>query len=339
MRELVGHSEAWRHLERAARSGQVAHAYLLTGPESIGKTTLAVEFAKLLLCERADAGTGEPCGECAPCRKISHGNHPDVRLIEPRDGKRQLGVEVAREDVVRLANRAPSEGRWRVFILPSAEHMTPSTVNALLKTLEEPPEGVVLLLTSAEPENLLPTLLSRCQLLPLHGVVHDDIVKTLIERQNLDHTQAKGLADLANGRLGWALRAAEQPELREERARLLEQIIGLAPASRDARIRAAATLASDAETARRALEVWILWWRDVTLAACGATHLASAGPARRDAESQGHAIGQRQADAFLRALLNARVALDQNANPRLTFDVLMLDLPALTGGRTQSSTV
>jgi DNA polymerase-3 subunit delta' len=339
MRGIVGHTEAWSHLARAARSGQVAHAYLLTGPESIGKTTLALEFAKLLLCERPDAATGEPCGGCAPCRKISHGNHPDVRLIEPRDGKRQLGVDVAREEVVRLANRAPSEGRWRVFILPSAEHMTASTVNALLKTLEEPPDGVVLLLTSAEPENLLPTLLSRCQLLPLRGVMRDDILRTLIEREKVDGARAEELTDLANGRLGWALRAAEQPELREERARLLEQIVGLTPATRDARIRAAAALASDAETARRALDVWIWWWRDVTLAACGATHLASAGQARRDAERQGHAIGDRQADAFLRALLAARAALDQNANPRLTFDVLMLDLPLLTGGHARSPAV
>lgn len=339
MRGIVGHTEAWAHLARAARSGQVAHAYLLTGPESIGKTTLALEFAKLLLCERPDAATGEPCGECAPCRKISHGNHPDVRLIEPRDGKRQLGVDVAREEVVRLANRAPSEGRWRVFILPSAEHMTPSTVNALLKTLEEPPDGVVLVLTSAEPENLLPTLLSRCQLLPLRGITRDDIVRALTERVNVDGARAEELADLASGRLGWALRAAEQPELREERARLLEQIVALTPATRDVRIRAAASLATDAETARRALDVWIWWWRDVTLAACGATHLASAGQARRDAERQGRAIGERQADAFLRALLAARAALDQNANPRLTFDVLMLDLPLLTGGHARSPAV
>ncbi|MGH2485321.1 MAG: hypothetical protein ACRDHE_04840, partial [Ktedonobacterales bacterium] len=161
-------------------------------------------------------------------------------------------------------------------------------------------------------------------------------VHTLIERENVDGTQAVAIADLANGRLGWALRAAKQPELREERARLLEQIVALTPATRDARIRAAGTLAADAENARRALDVWIWWWRDVTLAACGATHLASAGQARRDAERQGRAIGQRQADRFLRALLAARAALDQNANPRLTFDVLMLDLPLLTGDGARS---
>lgn len=337
MRGMIGNMAAQRHLARAAASGQVAHAYLLTGPESIGKTTLAFEFAKLLLCEHPDESAGSACGECVPCRKIAHGNHPDVRLIEPRDGKRQVGVEVVREEVVRMANRAPSEGSRRIFILPSAELMTPGAVNALLKTLEEPPEGVVLLLTTAEPENLLPTLLSRCQIIPLQGITHAELVDALAQRLGIGSGEARELAGLANGRLGWALRAWEDPGLREERARLLEQIVTLATSSRDARIRAAGALASDVESARRTLELWTWWWRDVTLAACGAAHLASSGDARREAERLGKHIGQRQADAFLRSLLAAQAALDQNANPRLTFDVLMLDLPSPFTGQPTSA--
>ena len=334
MRGVIGNVAAQRHLARAAGSGQVAHAYLLTGPESIGKTTLALEFAKLLLCASPHVDEGSACGECVSCRKIAHGTHPDVQLIEPRDGKRQLGVEVVREDVVRLANRAPSEGSRRVFVIPSAERMTPAAVNALLKTLEEPPEGVVLLLTSAEPENLLPTLLSRCQIIPLQGIGNNDLVAALTERIGISREEAGRLAGLANGRLGWALRTAEHPELREERESRLEQVIGLATATRDARLRAAATLAGDVESARDTLDVWTWWWRDVTLAACGATHLASRGDALRAAERVGKQIGQARADAFLRSLLAARVALDQNANPRLTFDVLMLDLPTARDGQT-----
>lgn len=339
MQGVIGHTTAQRQLAQAARSGQVAHAYLLTGPEAIGKTTLATAFAMLLLCEQPDWANGSACGECVSCRKIAHGSHPDVQLITPRDGKRQLGVDVVREDVVRLANRAPAEGKRRVFVIPNAELMTPGSVNALLKTLEEPPEGVVLLLTSAEPENLLPTLLSRCQIIPLQGTSQSVLVAALTERLGIDEDAARQLAGLANGRLGWALRAWERPELREERARLLEQLIALGPATRDARIRSAATLASDVESARTALELWIWWWRDVTLAACGATHLASSGEARAEAERVGRNVGESKAGAFLRSLLAAQVALDQNANPRLTFDVLMLDLPATMIGRRSSTTV
>src|SRR5215469_14766261 len=104
MREVVGNERAQRTLAQAHTSGQVRHAYLLTGPEGIGKTTLAVEFARLLLCERPVAAAGEPCGECSSCRRIAHGNHPDVTLLDTQEGKRFLGVDAVREDVVRLAN-------------------------------------------------------------------------------------------------------------------------------------------------------------------------------------------------------------------------------------------
>lgn len=326
---MIGHQQARARLARAVAAQQVSHAYLFTGPESIGKTTLALDFAKLLLCEHPDLVAGIPCGTCAACRKVEHGNHPDVTLVAPEEGKRQLGVDIVRESVMRLANLAPSAGPWRVFILPDVERMTPSTVNALLKTLEEPPPSVVLLLTSAEPENLLPTLLSRCQVMPLQPLAPHEVAAALEEGWQAAPAEARALAALANGRLGWAVRALEKPELREERARHLEQIVTLAAATRDARLKAAAGFASDGDTARRVLELWTLWWRDVTLAACGAAHLTSTGAVRREAERQGKALGCPGADAFLRKLLEARAALDANANPRLTLEVLLLDLPRI----------
>lgn len=337
MRGVIGNIAAQRRLAHAASSGQVAHAYLLTGPEAVGKTTLAIEFARLLLCASPDEREGSACGECVSCRKIAHGAHPDVQIVEPRDGKRQVGVEVVREEVVRMANRAPSEGSRRVFVIPNAELMTPAAVNALLKTLEEPPEGVVLLLTSAEPENLLPTLLSRCQIIPLQGVSNSLLIEALIERTGMSHDAAAELTGLANGRIGWALRTAEHPELREERERKLEQVIGLPSAAKDARLRAAGALSGDVESTRATLDVWIWWWRDVTLAACGATHLSTRGEPRRVAERLGRQLGQAQADAFLRSLLGARLALDQNASPRLILDVLMLDLPSVRNDQTSAA--
>jgi DNA polymerase-3 subunit delta' len=328
VRTVVGNQRAQRFLAHAAATGQVSHAYLLAGPAGIGKTTLALEFARLLLCERPDAEDG-PCGECLSCRRIAHGNHPDVTLVEVQAGKRLLGVDAAREEVVRLANLTPSSGKWRVFILPNAERMTPNTVNALLKTLEEPPPGVALLLTSAEPDNLLPTLLSRCQLVPLQALTAGEIAAALEEHWGVAAAEARELAALANGRLGWAVRAHEQPELSEARHRQLDTIMELPSATRDERLRRAAELSTDGESARSALDIWTLWWRDVTLAANGADDLAGSGSPRDVARAQGRALGPEAAHAFLRALLDAQAALDMNANPRLTLEVLMLDLPHL----------
>ncbi|HEU5440305.1 MAG TPA: DNA polymerase III subunit delta' [Ktedonobacterales bacterium] len=328
MRAVVGHQDARQLLCRAVASGQVSHAYLLTGPVQIGKTTLARGFAQLLECEQPDVAAGLPCGECTACRKVSHGTHPDVTLVQAAEGKRFISVDDVRE-AIKYANQSPSEGRWRVFIFRNVEQMNASSVNALLKTLEEPPPQVVLLLTSAEPETLLPTLLSRCQVLALHPLALAEVESALVERWGVAPAEARELSALANGRLGWAVRAHERPALREERTRLLDELAGLTLAGRAERLKAAGTLASDTESARTALALWMLWWRDVTLAACGATHLLGAGAARREAERQGRLLSPDLAHAFLRALLAAQAALDQNANPRLTFDVLMLDLPRL----------
>ncbi len=329
MRETVGHAQTWQRLASAYDRGQVHHAYLLAGPENIGKTTLALDFARLLVCEAKTPSTEKPCGACTACLRVAHGNYPDVTLVEPEEGKRLLGVDAVRETVVRMANQAPSAGAWRVFVVPRVERMTASTVNALLKTLEEPPPGVVIVLTTSEPEALLPTVISRCQMLPMQPLPTDELAAALQHRWHASEDDAQLLSSLAQGRLGWALRALRQPELAEERVQTLDQLAGLTTASRDLRLRQAGALASDVETARATLALWILWWRDVTLAACGATHLTSAGELRAEALRQGRILGPRRAEAFLREMLSAQAGFDANANPRLTFEVLMLALPSL----------
>jgi DNA polymerase-3 subunit delta' len=328
MRDVAGHRHAQAVLERAVSSGQARHAYLLTGPESIGKTTLALAFAQLLECpRRAPSGT-EPCGECPGCRKVAHGTHPDVALVAPPQGKRTLDVETVRE-VLRAASLAPSEGAWRVFVIPEAERMLLPAANALLKTLEEPPPGVVLLLTCAAPDLLLPTIVSRCQLVPLQPLSAPEVAEALERRWQVSAAEAQELASLANGRLGWAVRAHTEPSLRTKRAELLATLVRLASTGRDERLRQSGALAPDVASAQQTVELWTLWWRDVVLAASGATHLATSGEARSEAERQGRALGMERAYPFLQALLAAQAALEQNANPRLTLDVLMLDLPSV----------
>jgi DNA polymerase III subunit delta' len=328
MKSVVGHHAAQRLLAREALSGQVSHAYLITGPEQIGKTTLALEFSRLLQCQGRDAGSPEPCGACDSCRKIAAGSHPDVRLVVRPADKRILPVELVRE-VIHAANLAPSVGPWRIFILPEIERMPAASANALLKTLEEPPERVVLLLTCSEPEALLPTVVSRCQLVPTQPPTAEEIRQGLIERWSVEPERATELTALAQGRIGWAIAAAQGPELAQARAESLARLVSLTGASRDERLRAAGTLASDTDAAREVVELWLFWWRDVVLSACGARGLASALEARAEAERQGRALGVERAQGFLTALVEAREALEANANPQLAIEALLLDLPML----------
>ena len=327
MRGVAGHAAAQSRLTRTVAADLVGHAYLFTGPEGIGKTTLAFAFARLLMCMQPDLQAGDSCNDCSNCRRIAHGNHPDVTLVEAEEGKRLLGVELVRETVVRAANLHPAESRWRIFILPHVERMTTSTTNALLKTLEEPPPGVVLLLTSVDTDSVLPTVISRCRLLNLHPVAEPEIEALLVDHHQLARDDARALATLARGRPGWAMRAHEHPELREERSQWLAEISRLAYAGRADRLRIASAMTKDGDVARQVLELWTLWWRDVLLAASRAPQLIGEGNAGQDAERLGNAIGRDQAESFLHTLLAARESLEQNVSARLVFDVLMLDLP------------
>jgi DNA polymerase-3 subunit delta' len=327
MRGVVGNAQAQAVLERALATEQMRHAYLLHGPEGVGKRTLALAFAQAALCLRRRPGESEACGECASCRKLLHGNHPDLAIIEPEDDKRWLSVKLLRE-MQHLASLAPTESAHRIFIIPGVDNdLTEATSNTLLKTLEEPPEGVIILLLAVEPDVLLPTILSRCQLIALRPLTTEEISQALRERWGAAPDAAERLAGLANGRLGWAIRAHERPDEQAQREQLLERLIALVAAPTDERMRGTATLGADNGAARATLDQWISWWRDVMLAANGAHALRSTDTARREAERVGAAIGPERAHAFLDALLAALASLDINANPRLTLENLALALP------------
>jgi DNA polymerase-3 subunit delta' len=336
MRGVVGNERAQALLERALASDQARHAYLFTGPEGVGKTTLALAFAQALLCQRRAPGEGAACGECASCRKVKSGNHPDLTIIEPlkENGKQKFWITVDQlRDAERLASLAPSESNHRVFIIPAMRRIKESAANTILKTLEEPPPRVTLILIANEPGEVLPTILSRCQHVSLSPVAPDIIARALRERWHVEAAEAERLAGLANGRLGWAVRAHEKPDEAKAREETLARIAEMVTKPVDERMRIAASLGSDNANARATLDLWALWWRDVTLAANGAQRLLTTGEPRRVAERVGQAIGPERARVFLEALLAAETTLDVNANPRLMMENLALDIPAARAAR------
>lgn len=330
MRGVIGNERAQALLERALASDQARHAYLFTGPEGVGKTTLALAFARALLCQRRAPGEGDACGECSSCRRVASGNHPDLMIIEPlkENGKQKFWITVEQlREAERLAALAPTEGDRRIFIIPAMRRVREGTANTLLKTLEEPPPGVTLILIASETSEVLPTILSRCQLVQFSPVGPDVIARALRERWGVEADEAERLAGLANGRLGWAVRAHERPDEARLREEALARIAEMASKPVDERMRVAAALGPDNVRARAALDLWALWWRDVTLAANGSRRLLTTGEPRRAAERAGQAIGPERARIFLEALLAAEATLDVNANPRLTMENLALDLP------------
>ncbi|HEY8108595.1 MAG TPA: DNA polymerase III subunit delta' [Patescibacteria group bacterium] len=307
---FIGNAAAAARLTGRARG----HAYLLTGPDGIGKRTLADRFAAALLCERADgpcrvAGTSEEAMEpCPSCKLREAGNHPDYHRL-PAEGN--LTIAQVRE-LSRALGLSPHSGRHQVGLVPDAERLGVPAQNALLKLLEEPPRHAVLVLTAPSPASLLPTTVSRCQRVPLGPVPADELVAALKDRGVQD---ANAVASRAGERPGTAIRLADDPDadaaVRESESALLDVVRRSVPE----RLALAKRLADDPEALPGRLDAWIGIYR--------ASLRNSGGPAaERLAETVPLA---KRIDGLIR-LFAARRKLRYNPNTQLLLEQLFLNI-------------
>ncbi len=236
--DIIGQGEAIDRLQCAMHSGRVPHAFLFAGPVGVGRRTTGLAFAATLLCEspveESKRGTDEsppssgapapfrrPCGRCEDCRMMNVSSHPDFHMIYKELARyhddasvrsrvmQDLGIDVIRSFLIDPAYRAPSRGRGKIFVVVDAELMSVPAQNALLKTLEEPPAGVRIILIASRPDQLLPTTLSRCSLIRFSPLPREFIVGKLLE-SGLDEGEADFWAAYTEGSLGRALVLSEQ---------------------------------------------------------------------------------------------------------------------------------
>jgi DNA polymerase-3 subunit delta' len=214
--QIIGQHRAVHLLTQAIRREKMPHAYLFVGISGVGKATTALAMAQALNCEAPEAGDG--CGRCKPCRQLRGGNFPDIEFLEP-DGQ-SIKIEQVRDLERRFAYK-PLVGRYRVTVIRPAEAMTEEASNAFLKTLEEPPSGNVLVLSATESSNLLPTIVSRCQVVVFRRIPPGLIEEWLIGYKGMDREKALVLARISEGSLGRALDMEESGFLEKRQAYLL----------------------------------------------------------------------------------------------------------------------
>jgi DNA polymerase-3 subunit delta' len=331
---IVGHERAVDLLQRAIRHRRIGHAYLISGPLGVGKRTLAVCLAQALNCERLGPGAeGDgvpPCGTCRRCRLIAADAHPEVRVVGVQAPHRVIRVADVESIQADAALRAADVYR-KVYVLEQAEQLHPDAANRLLKTIEEPPSSVVMILTTVDPEATLETIVSRCQHLRLRPLRRDRLGQHLIQASGLAPERAELLAALAEGCVGRALSLANDDRALERRSRLLDELVGLEDADRVARLQYARTLgdrwSKDPDSVREVLATWLRWWRDVLLLQGGLDQRIVNVDRRPALERLARALSASEAGAAVSSVRDVLQMLDQNVNARLALDVATLDLP------------
>ena len=329
--DIIGHSHAIDILRRTLAAQQVRHAYLFTGPPHIGKALLARRFAQTLLCTGGPDPTiapQEPCNTCLSCRKVLHDNHPDIHVISKPADKQFILIEQIRILQSDSARRT-LEGRRNIFIIENAHEMNVQAANCLLKTLEEPEPDVVLLLTVPDAGLLLPTILSRIQLITMQLLTSMQIKNALIQDWETEPKEADLIAALAAGRMGWAVQAVEDEELLTQRKAQLDLLTKLPSASRVQRFDLVQRMSGDSDKVQSLLELWLLWWRDMVLAANTCLDLTVNVDMRPLLKTQAAKFGTAEAERMIRAILRTMEAIEQNVNPRVALEVLMLDVPTI----------
>jgi DNA polymerase III subunit delta' len=329
---IVGHEWAVQMLQRDLAQGRERHAYLFTGPAGVGKRTLVAEFARALLCAEA----APPCDVCRPCRLMAKGCHPDLFTVEPEiSGKRvrvaKIKIEPVRQLIYSLALK-PVEARRRVARLLNFEAANPESQNAFLKTLEEPPGTVVVLLTAERADDLLPTIVSRCEVVALRPLPLASVREALITRWQVPAARAEWLAHLSGGRLGWAVRMHGDEAALEARAQRLEDLARLLTASRVERMAYAERLAREGSLDRiqDTLDLWLGFWRDVLLLSAGAAVPLSNPDRETDVRRLAQAVTPALAGQVIAALRQTGTLLEKNVNTRLALEVALLDWPRLS---------
>jgi len=215
---ITGHEKQIDTIERALESGTLPHAYLFSGMGGIGKRLIALKLAETLQCNSPES---RPCGKCSGCRKIKEGNHPD--LIELQADGNFIKIEQIRGLQKRLSLKS-FEGRATVCIIDGAEKMNPAAANALLKTLEEPPQDTYLILLTENIRQVISTVISRCRRLNFNPLSADNISSTLIKDKGIDKKDAIAAAGMSEGSMGKALDLLECFDAKE-REQMFELVI------------------------------------------------------------------------------------------------------------------
>ncbi len=325
--DVFGHDWAVDMLQQHVAHQTLRHAYLLTGPAGVGRRTMALRLTQAINCQ-SQTMSGVPCRACRTCKQIEAGQNIDLMVIQAESEGGTLKVEQVRE-VQKFLSLKPYQSPYKTVIFLRFQEANVNAQNALLKTLEEAPSYGILLLTADNAEQLLPTIVSRCEILRLRPLAVDAVEAFLLARGQ-DADQARLLAHLSGGRPGYALRLAGDKKALDFRVEKLDDLTRLLAAKRRERFSYAEKLVKDKDVLRQTLLIWLAYWRDVLLKTSGAQAALTNADRADEIDSLAGRVDLPLARRVTADLENAIERLEKNVNARLLAEVTLMDWPVVT---------
>lgn len=321
--DIVGQEQIREHLRNAVLTGKISQSYIINGERSSGKEFIAKVFAMALQCEK---GGIDPCQECHSCKQALSGNQPDIiRVLHEKPNS--ISVDDIRTQINNDVAIKPYSSKYKIYIVNEAEKMTQQAQNALLKTLEEPPEYVVILLLTSNLNALLPTILSRCVVLNMKPVADDQIKKYLMDELKVPDYKADICAAFARGNVGKAKTLASSEDfdnVKQEALVLLKNIQDMELYEIVAAIKKISEFKLDINDY---LDLFAIWYRDVLL--FKATNDANCLIFRDEVQAIKRVADRSSYEGIekvITALDKAKARLTANVNLDLTMELLLLEI-------------
>lgn len=320
---VVGQKQLIQNLRMSLKHQKISHAYIIQGEKLSGKKMIADIFARSLQCECED---NKPCNECRSCKQAIGKNHPDIIYVS-HDKPNVISVDNIREQINADIAIKPYSGSYKIYIMDEAEKMNPQAQNALLKTLEEPPEYAVIILLASNIEMMLPTILSRCVVMNIKAISNDEIKGYLMKKVEIPDYLANVCASFARGNLGRAINLASNEEFEQMKQDVLGLLKNISELEYNQMSKAAKDIEEKKYDINDYLDLCMIWYRDILLMKSGSdTKHIIFSEELFDLRREGRRYSFEGITNIIQEIEHARNRWKSNVNLQLTFEMMFMEM-------------